>query len=148
MRIKTGGSKVGQELAVICGQDGLIIDVAVGNSAPDIIELPKKGGTLLDHIHETDTDAFLGACAWAVAHHERTISVRLRFRKGNEWWIAIIATITNYNDSKLHIQIEDDLAESLKIAEGQMRALVEGSRQGAIVQSQSAPSSSMKDLPS
>lgn len=139
MRIKSGGSKEGQELAVICEQDGSIIDVAVGNSAPDIIELPKKGGTLLDHIHETDADAFLGACAWAVAHHERTISLRLRFRKGNEWWIAIIATITNYNDGKLHIQIEDDLAESLKIAEGQMRALVEGSRQGAIVQSQSSP---------
>ncbi len=139
MLFQQNESKLGRKLDVICEQDGAIVDVIVGDPAPDILEFPMPGGTLLHHIHSDDCEAFLASCRWVAKRDGRSVSVRLKFRKGSEWWIAIIATITNDKEDRLNVRIENDDAESYKMASAQMRALIEGSRQGAVVQSIDGP---------
>ena len=139
MLFQQNESELGRKLDVICEQDGSIVDVIVGDPAPDILEFPMPGGTLLHHIHADDHEAFLASCRWISKQEGRSVSVRLKFRKGNEWWIAIVGTITNAKNNRVHIRIENDDAESYKMAEAQVRALIEGSKQGAVVQSTDGP---------
>lgn len=126
-------------LDVIVGKDNVIAQIEVSETRPDIIEFPEVGGDILDHIDVSHHDAYLGARDWVRGGDSREMALRLKFRKGNEWWIAVTAVITNADPTMTRVHIEMDKAATWKIQAMQLRQLVENSKQGALIQTEEGP---------
>ena len=91
------------------------------------------GDTIRDHIHPDDWDAFVLICDWVSAVAKRSITIRTRLSRGPEWWLPTNLTVQSEDDELLRIGIEVDDAAAARMAEMQMRQLVEGSLQGIVV---------------
>jgi PAS domain S-box-containing protein len=128
-----------QSLTLTVSDDGVITEMVVGETPPDLINFPDVGGKVSDLVHKQDQGAFAASSKWVLEDPEHTISLRIKFRRGGEWWIEVAATITRDDPAHLTVLIEVDDAATWRLSANQMRQLVEGARQGAVVQTIDGP---------
>lgn len=128
-----------QQFAITADQYGLIVDIKIGENPPDLIHFPEVGGKLIELVHASDQDAFEMASNWVLEDPNNSISLHMKFRRGGEWWIEVNAEITRNAQNLLIVQIKVDDAATWRLQAQQMRRLVEGSRQGAVVQTIDGP---------
>lgn len=120
-------------LAFTMDAGGRILDRVRQRNELELIDTPQIGEDLTSYIHEDEKRAFNHNCAWVLKEGDVEVSLHLRLRKGNEWWIFVNATIARRDHKTLNITLEHDDTATAKMQAHQLQNLVEASQQGAVV---------------
>lgn len=100
--------------------------------APLIIDVPANGASALQLIHAEDHQAMTQICALACEKDLRA-TLRVRIRKGHEWWIITSAEIAREAEGQVRIQFTADARANADKVLLHLRDLVDSAMHGAAV---------------
>ena len=124
---------------------GLVLEVAlsVGASAARALRLDQIGGPLTKAaatateigalVHPEDRGCFEHTLDWVQRSDGESARLSIRMARGKDDWVSLLAGIGRGSDKRLAIRIELDDAVAARRAEAQIRQVVEGAQQAAVV---------------
>ncbi len=124
---------------------GLVLEVAlsVGASAARALRLEQIGGALTKAaataseigalVHPEDRGCFEHTLDWVQRSDGEAARLSIRIARGEADWVSLLARIGYGSDKRLAIRIELDDAVAARRAEAQIRQVVEGAQQAAVV---------------
>jgi hypothetical protein len=87
------------------------------------------GTSMLDLLHPDDVAKFQLVRDWSLSHPDQDITIKLRFLRGRDWWLPLIATVRAGQKGLVTACLELDDAVKARTEARQMRQVIEGSRQ-------------------
>ena len=98
-----------------------------------LLESLKPGASITDYVHPDDQAAFSKNCEWLLVDRGQSVTLRLRFKKGYQWWIEVDARLSSPGKEGLQLDISiNDTAYALTMVR-KLRDLVENAVIGAAV---------------
>jgi len=97
------------------------------------------GASLIALVHPDDTDLLHHNRLWCAQHESREVALRIRYRRGTDWWLPLLTTLRCRSDAETEVALELDSAVAARASEQQMRKVIDGSQQGIIVRTLEKP---------
>ena len=118
---------------LVLDASGLVLSVSAAAEGQRLVSDVVEGEALTNHIHPDDYDFFLWSAQWILngAHRQQTIP--LRWARANGRWSKLSATLVSDGGETVTIVLLPDQVEHARRAEAQLRRVVEGSKQGIVV---------------
>jgi two-component system, cell cycle sensor histidine kinase PleC len=121
----------------------LEVSVSVGASASRALRLEQSGGPLTEPatsaheivalVHPEDRSYFEHTLDWATRNLGESARISIRLARGDGNWVSVLAKIGSGNSGRLALNIDLDDAAAARRAEAQIRQIVEGAQQAAVV---------------
>jgi PAS domain S-box-containing protein len=118
---------------IVLDAAGLVLSVSSTQESQRLVSDVAEGESLTNHIHPEDYDFFLWSAQWILngAHREQTI--QLRWARANGRWTKVSVTLMSDGGETVTAILRPDEIEHASRAETQLRRVVEGSKQGIVV---------------
>jgi PAS domain S-box-containing protein len=97
------------------------------------------GTSLVALVHPDDIEVLHHNRDWCSRHGSRNVTLRIRYRRGTDWWLPLLTTLHNQAQDKTEVALELDSAVAARASEQQMRKVIDGSQQGIIVRTINKP---------
>jgi len=122
---------------------GFPIRLSIGKSVARALQLASEepgifavrdAAAFAEHAHPEDRSHFLNTVDWAQRCAGETARLVLRLARADGAWVSVIAKLGPAGPDGVELRIELDDAAAARRAEAQIRQIVEGARQAAVVQ--------------
>ena len=121
----------------------LEVALSIGASAARALRLAEAGGPLAQPVakageiaalvHPDDRGYFQHTLDWARGTGGGAAKISVRLARGEREWVGVIATIGAGDDERVRLRLELDDAAAARRAEAQIRQIIEGAQQAAVV---------------
>jgi two-component system cell cycle sensor histidine kinase PleC len=91
------------------------------------------GASLIALVHADDADLLHHNRNWCAQHEDREVALRIRYRRGTDWWLPLLTTLRCRSQLGTEVTLELDSAVAARASEQQMRKVIDGSQQGIVV---------------
>jgi PAS domain S-box-containing protein len=91
------------------------------------------GARLLELVHPDDVEILKHNCAWCAANEGREVVLRVRYRRGPDWWTSLLTTIQCFPGGTTEVTLALDNAVAARATAQQLRHVVDESQQGIMV---------------
>jgi PAS domain S-box-containing protein len=98
-----------------------------------LLESLKPGASITSYVHPEDQAAFTKNCEWVLGDRGQSVTLRIRFKKGYQWWIEVDAKLSARGEDGLGLDISINDAANALTTVRKLRDLVEGAVIGAAV---------------
>ncbi|HEY4943154.1 MAG TPA: PAS domain-containing sensor histidine kinase [Rhizomicrobium sp.] len=125
------GATAGVE--IVLDASGLVLSVDSPAESQRLVSDVAEGEALTNHIHADDYDFFLWTAQWILNGARREQTIPLRWARANGRWSKLSATLVSDGGETFSVRLLPDQVEHARRTEGQLRRVVEGSKQGIVV---------------
>ena len=121
----------------------LEVSVSVGASVSRALRLERSSGPptepaisaheIVALVHPEDGGYFEHTLEWAAKNRRESARISIRLARADGDWVSVLARIGSGNGECLELRIDLDDAAAARRAEAQIRQIVEGAQQAAVV---------------
>ncbi len=118
---------------IVLDAAGLVLSVSATQESRRLVSDVAEGESLVAHIHPDDYDFFLWSARWIADGTYREQTIVVRWARAHGRWAKVAVTLTSDGGEMVTAIIRPDEVEQARRAEAQLHRVVEGSRQGIVV---------------